>query len=230
LAGAREVVIIDAPNQRNIGDSLIWEGELAYLRQLGVRVKYAADIRGYDPRDVRRKLPAGGVVLLHGGGNFGDLWQGHQKLRERVVQDLPDYRIVQLSQSIFFADANRAAQANSILSAHPNFIALIRDSLSMERAATQLPDVKVMFCPDMALGYTPESTPASTLPEASVLAIARADHESASGLNDVPATWLNGVPFEKTDWAKVAGFSRQWKRARRIAWFDWQIKRVRRKT
>lgn len=57
LGDAQEVVILDAPNQRNIGDSLIWEGELAYLRELGIRIVYVTDIRGYDARDVRRRLP-----------------------------------------------------------------------------------------------------------------------------------------------------------------------------
>ncbi|GGO66938.1 putative pyruvyl transferase EpsO [Microbacterium nanhaiense] len=231
LDGAREVVIIDAPNQRNIGDSLIWEGELAYLKLLGVRIKYATDIRGYDSRDVRRRLPVdGGVVLLHGGGNFGDLWEGHQRLRERVVQELPEYKIVQLSQSIFFADESRAALANARLANHKNFVTLIRDSLSMERAATQLPGVKTIFCPDMALGYTPIVPEGETPTRAPALAIARADHESASGLQGIPETWLDGIAIEKTDWARVAGFSPQWKFARRIAWFDWQIKRLRRKT
>ncbi|MGO2188051.1 MAG: polysaccharide pyruvyl transferase family protein [Microbacterium gubbeenense] len=232
LGDAQEVVILDAPNQRNIGDSLIWEGELAYLRELGIRIVYVTDIRGYDARDVRRRLPRDGVVLLHGGGNFGDLWEGHQKLRERVVRDLPEYKIVQLSQSIYFAREERAVQANDVLSGHDDFTVLIRDSLSLERAAQQLPGINVVFCPDMALGYSPDPElfdgSGQASPEA--LVIARADHESASGLSAVNADWLQGRDFLMTDWAEVAGKSSAWKRARRLAWLDWQMKRVRRKT
>jgi hypothetical protein len=44
------------------------------------------------------------VILLSGGGNLGDFWVEHQRLREHVVQDFPRHKIIQLPQTMFFLD------------------------------------------------------------------------------------------------------------------------------
>lgn len=212
LGGERDVAIIDAPNQRNVGDSLIWAGEMAYVEELGLRVRYIADLWTYDPAALRRAMPSG-VVLLHGGGNFGDLWPGHQILREMVAADLPDYRIVQLPQSIQFRDDERARMANEILGEHPDFIALIRDQISLQRAAQHLPDVAVRFCPDMALGWdAPQVSVENNA--ATVLVIARADMEASSNLASVGEQWLPGVESRITDWWPRGRFALPWRMAR----------------
>lgn len=228
LGVARDVAIVDAPNQRNVGDSLIWAGELAYLEQIGCRIHYVSDLRGFDAESLRRNLPANGVILLHGGGNFGDLWPGHQMLREHVAAELSDYRIVQLPQSIFFGDPDRAAHAHSALSKHPDFTVLLRDSLSIERAAHQLPDLRVVFCPDMALGYEPPVPLSSSVPSG-VLVIARADHESSSGLSSIQSDFMRPLAMQVTDWWLHASEPLEWRRARTLARTGTLLVRARRK-
>jgi len=210
LDGATDVALIDAPNQRNIGDSLIWAGELAYFRRLGLRIRYVCDLWSYDPAALRRAMPTG-VVLMHGGGNFGDLWQGHQMLRERVARDLTDYKVVQLPQSIYFGDEARAKVANEVIGAHPDFHVLIRDTLSMERAAQQLPGLAVSFCPDMALGWDPPGRAPASSGREKVVVIARADKEASSGLASVTERWLPGTNLEVTDWVELMDSSRAWR-------------------
>lgn len=214
VGNARDVAVIDAPNQRNIGDSLIWEGELEYLRQLGYRIRYVSDIRCFDPRVLRRRLPADGVVLLHGGGNFGDIWVGHQEHREMVVAELTEFKIVQLSQSIYFADDDRAARANRILASHPDLTVLLRDELSMERARRQLPGLSIRFCPDMALGWNPPASFDQRRQPTEIIAIARADREASSGLREVGADWIPGYTVTITDWGLHARDPLRWRLAR----------------
>lgn len=217
LAGATDVALIDAPNQRNVGDSLIWAGEIAYFERLGLRVRYICDLWSYDPTALRRVMPEG-VVLFHGGGNFGDLWPGHQILREKVARDLTDYRVVQLPQSIYFADDARAAEANAVLGQHPDLHVLARDGLSMKRAAEQLPDVSVSFCPDMAFGWTaPLSDSVEVTNSERVVVIARADKEASSGLDAVDSGWLPGRKTEVTDWAALSSTSRKWRLYRALS-------------
>lgn len=215
LGGERNVAIVDAPNQRNVGDSLIWAGEMAYVEELGLRVRYVADLWTYDPAALRRAMPSG-VILLHGGGNFGDLWPGHQILREMVVADLPDYRIIQLPQSIQFRDEERARVANTIIGAHPDFTALIRDHISLQRAAHHLPDVSVRFCPDMALGWdAPQVSVEKSV--TNVLVIARADMEASSNLASVGDDWLTGAKSRVTDWWPRGKFVLPWRLARSMS-------------
>lgn len=214
IGDARDVAVVDAPNQRNIGDSLIWEGELQYLREMGCRIRYVSDIRCFDARALAKRLPDDGVVLLHGGGNFGDIWTGHQGHREAVVATLHQYRVVQLPQSIFFADSDNAARANRILGAHPDFVVLLRDSLSIERAHQQLPDVTVRFCPDMALGWEPPPRSDDHAQPSEIVAIARADREASSGLRGVSQNWIPGHRVNVTDWGLHARDPLRWRLAR----------------
>jgi exopolysaccharide biosynthesis predicted pyruvyltransferase EpsI len=213
IGEAVDVALLDAPNQVNVGDSLIWAGEMAYLRRMGLRVRYMADQKSYDPAALRRAMPSG-VVLLQGGGNFGDLWTGHQNHRERIAQDLPDYRLVQLPQSVQFQSEERAAQANAILGAHPDFHLLLRDTQSMARAAKLLPSLKQVFCSDMALGYDPPAGTRSSS-DGSLLIIARQDKEALSGLYAVGENWIPGIKTRITDWHREGWVAVRFNLARR---------------
>lgn len=208
-----DVALLDAPNQTNVGDSLIWLGEIAYLRRMGFRLRYVSDLNTYDPAELRRVMPSG-VVLLHGGGNFGDLWTGHQNHREQIAKDLPDYRLVQLPQSIYFQSPERAAQANEIIGAHPDFHLLLRDSLSIERAKDLLPSLTPIFCYDMALGYQPPSDTRAPS-DKSLLIIARQDKEAMSGLHTVGDGWVSGLDTTNTDWHSTGWLAFRWQFARR---------------
>lgn len=216
IGAETDVAIVDAPNQRNVGDTLIWAGELAYLESMGKRVAHVADLWSFDAAALRRAMPRG-VVLLHGGGNLGDLWLGHQKLREHVARSLPDYRIVQLPQSIQFTDPARAASADDALGGHPDFHLLVREHLSIEKAERLLPTVTTSFCHDMALGWSPIGKRGDGDTGRSVLAIARADHEASSGLSGVDADWIPGANIDVTDWHLTGAKKAAWSAARAVA-------------
>lgn len=215
-----QIALLDVSNQRNAGDSLIYGGQRAYFRSLGLRLRYAADMRGYTAAALRRALPEG-VVLLQGGGNFGDLWPGHQKFRDRVARDLPDYRIVQLPQSVHFNCAERAARTNEVLGSHPDFTLLLRDTESMRRAAADTPQLNARFCPDAALGWDPpRSWTTPTGRAAEILVIRRKDKEGSSGLSSVKPGWIPGVRLRRTDWTLQGWPRRRWVSARAV--LRWQ--------
>jgi hypothetical protein len=48
LGDCDDVVLLDFPNHANVGDSLIWLGEIAALRQLGKTVRHVCSIWDYD--------------------------------------------------------------------------------------------------------------------------------------------------------------------------------------
>jgi pyruvyl transferase EpsO len=215
-----QVALLDVSNQGNAGDSLIYAGQLNYFRELGLRLRYASDMRGYSTAALRRALPEG-VVLLQGGGNFGDLWRGHQKFRDRVALDLPDHRIVQLPQSVHFDNPERAARTNEVLGSHPDFTLLLRDTESMRRAATDTPSLKARFCPDAALGWEPpRSWVAATGPVTEVLVLRRKDKEGSSGLSSVKQGWIPGVRLRRTDWTLKGRELRRLEAARAV--LRWQ--------
>lgn len=227
IGGPQDVALLDAPAQINVGDSLIWQGQLAYMERLGYRVRYISDNQSYDPARLRKALPDGGTVLLRGGGNFGDLWVGHQDHRERVAQDLPDFPIVQLTQSVMFRDPARAVQANRILGEHPSFKLLVRDDLSLERASAALPDVPMAPAMDMALGWTP--TTLDTPVGDHALVIAREDREAGSGLAKAASEWKTWYDIEVTDWGRHARYPLRWTQALRALRLNGKARRAQRK-
>jgi pyruvyl transferase EpsO len=175
LLDAQSTALIDFPDHDNVGDSAIWLGETAFLRQVtGRDPDYVSSATTYNAEDLRRVAPAG-PILLSGGGNFGDLYLLHQNLREQVCLDFPDRPIIQLPQSIHFESSERFDRARHILGAHENFTLVVRDETSL--ATAQNIDCRVFLAPDMALCLGPLFT--ATQPKHELVALLRRDREAA---------------------------------------------------
>jgi len=149
----RTVALLDWPHHTNSGDSAIWVGELQVLRRLGNRLVHRCGQSDYDPEQIRSCLGREGVVLLHGGGSFGDVYPATQRFRERVLRDLVTLPVVQLPQSLHFQDPAAERTAAAAVSAHPDFTLLVRDDESRARAE-QL-GARTLLSPDAAFGVHP---------------------------------------------------------------------------
>lgn len=186
------VALLDFPNQSNVGDSAIWLGELSTLRALGVATPcYISDLPNFDEQQLRQRL-GNGTILLHGGGNLGDIWPAHHAFRERVLQSFPDNPVIQLPQSIWFQQTAALKQARTVLNAHPNLVLLVRDQQSLDIARNEF-RARSILCPDLALHLGPRQR--SRAPCVPVLWLARTDRESRAqhGPDSVPgflADWV----------------------------------------
>lgn len=170
--------MIDFPDIRNVGDSAIWQGEMAYFRtHFGRAPAYISTMHDLSIDALRRAVPDG-VVFIHGGGNFGDIWIGHQNFREQVLDALPGHRIVQMPQSIHYNDIARADETARAIARHGNFVLLVRDEESLHFGRKHF-DCMVKLCPDMApcIGSL---TPHGRI-DRPVLAMLRQDREQVSG-------------------------------------------------
>ncbi|MDR2602539.1 MAG: hypothetical protein LBC53_08850, partial [Spirochaetaceae bacterium] len=63
---------LELPYYSNVGDVLIWHGTECFLKTLKFKCGYKASSVTFNPKRVN----SGAVILLQGGGNFGDLWGG----------------------------------------------------------------------------------------------------------------------------------------------------------
>jgi exopolysaccharide biosynthesis predicted pyruvyltransferase EpsI len=202
LDGVTDVALLDYPNHVNIGDAAIWAGELAVLRSLGLRVSYACDQRSYVPAHLRAALGPRTAILLHGGGNFGDLYPRHQRLRERVLADFPDRRTVQLPQSVAHAGPATAGRLRALAERHRDLHVLARDLPSQAWFAEQA-GIDAGLCPDSALAL---GGLGAGVPGEGVLWLARTDPEAVASAVEPPAGVRRG------DWPHA---SRAWD-ARRL--------------
>ena len=197
-AGSR-VALVNFPNHNNAGDPAMWLAELEILRSLDADIVYQASWSSCDPDQLRRRL-GDGLLLLHGGGNIGDLYPGGQAAtRERLLQELADVPTVQLPQSIHFeSPANRDRFAR-LLAEHDDFTLLVRERQSLELARRHF-DVPTHLSPDLAFGLGPMARAAPA--DADVMWLSRIDVESATGgdTSEFGFSELDGMTVLRRDW------------------------------
>jgi exopolysaccharide biosynthesis predicted pyruvyltransferase EpsI len=191
--GAR-CALVDFPSYANVGDSAIWLGQLEFLRTRQVDLVYTCDVHDYRRDKLARRL-GDGVVLLTGGGGFGDRYFDHQRLREQVVADFPDHPVVQLPQSIDFHDAALAERAAERLRSHGGLTLLVRDHASRRRA--QQLGLPSTLCPDAAFAL-PRLT-RSVEPSSKLVWLSRSDGEKAvdPGQEVDAIDWLRDRPLDR---------------------------------
>jgi pyruvyl transferase EpsO len=194
LMGQSACALLDFPSYPNTGDSAIWAGEVAYLRSQRIRIAYRCDWLHYSPERLRRTL-RGGVILLQGGGNLGDLYPHHQSFREQVLRDFPENKVVVLPQTMHFRNAAALARTRAAFDAHPDLTILVRDQRSLEFARNEFRSTSLL-CPDMAFLLGSLSRPQA--PELDVLWLWRNDKESAGwapvGQEVVRVDWMDEPP------------------------------------
>lgn len=145
----QNIALIDWPFCANVGDSAIALGELAWLgKNDHLHLSYICDLRTYNKKLIKESI-GDGIIFLHGGGNLGDLWIQNQLLREKVIQDFPENRIIQLPQSIYFSQRDSIQRFKGIVENHNNITLLVRDEQSMAFAKNEF-KTDISLCPDMA--------------------------------------------------------------------------------
>ncbi len=174
---------IDFPNFANVGDSLIWLGERDYLSNRSISIRYLCDAGTYEKMILASCHPEG-PILIKGGGNFGDLWARHQRLREQVLLDFPDRLVVQLPQSIHFEDPQNLKHAAEIVNNHKRFVLMVRDRQSLELAKKHF-RCTITLCPDMAFTMDQKRMKDRFRnPEYRVLYLSRTDKEASHRKTD----------------------------------------------
>jgi pyruvyl transferase EpsO len=173
----RTCVVVDFPNHDNVGDNAIWLGEMAALDALGVEVRYVCDTATYRRQALEEALGRTGLILLHGGGNFGDLYPRHHQLRQRVLDDFPHHQTIQLPQTIWFTGEGSATLEHTrrTLGRRKAYTLLVRDQPSLQFAKENF-NADVRLCPDMAFALGPQPRHAKLLYD--VVVLGRTDKEA----------------------------------------------------
>jgi pyruvyl transferase EpsO len=182
---SRPVVYLDYPVHDNVGDLLIHRGADAFLDDYGYTVLGRFSIhdfccigRGAPP--VAFKPSIGDLdalvaqheccLVLHGGGNLGDLWPHFQLFREMLIARYRGVRIVILPQSVHFSSPAERARAARVFGSHEGLFTFVRDVESLEFVREDCGGVGEIM-PDMAhqlwgrreFAADPSAKPAGTL-------------------------------------------------------------------
>ena len=142
-------VLLDVPYYTNIGDTLIWEGTKHFLKDIPHKCLYTASVETYK----FRPLPQDTVILMQGGGNFGDIWRRHQDLRLEIIKAYPNNKIIILPQTVFYKDHAVFQEDAKIFNSHKNLHICARDTVSLEYLQQSL-TCNLLLVPDMAFCIT----------------------------------------------------------------------------
>ncbi|WP_026871629.1 polysaccharide pyruvyl transferase family protein [Inquilinus limosus] len=145
-----KVIYIDYPMHLNVGDILILKGTEAFFKDRKYDVVGRYSTFGF-PEDADRfpQISKDTTIVLHGGGNFGDIYQSHQVLRRKVVEHYPDNRIVVFPQTLFFSDETELRRTAEVFSRHRDLHFFARDQRTYDVFRREFSNT-VEMCPDMA--------------------------------------------------------------------------------
>ena len=144
----KNCVYIDYPFHFNVGDLLIFKGTIEYFKSQNIRINAAYSVKNFSLKKLRKQVDHNTTIFLHGGGNFGDLYPIHQSLRECIIKNFPDNRIILLPQSVYFESEDILQKSREIFSQHKNTVLFARDEISLQ--TLQSFSSKTFLMPDMA--------------------------------------------------------------------------------
>lgn len=140
-----DYIYIDLPYHGNIGDTLIWQGTTNYLKRLPYKCLYTASCLTYFPHELSKNT----IILLHGGGNFGDLYRLHSDFRRKIISSFPNNKIIILPQTVYYEDKALLSQDARFYSQHKNVTICAREQYSYDLLKAHFSN-DILLVPDMA--------------------------------------------------------------------------------
>jgi pyruvyl transferase EpsO len=137
---------LELPYYTNVGDILIWQGTEDFLKSLNVHCKYKASSATFK----QKKISSNTIILLQGGGNFGDLWENAQEFRCKIINEYPDNKIIILPQTVFYINTENLKRDAELFARHKNLTICARDKKSYELLKQYFPSNMILLVPDMA--------------------------------------------------------------------------------
>lgn len=149
IINGTKVALIDIPVHYNTGDILIYKGEERFFIDHDICISYRALQNNID----HKELTKCDVILIHGGGNFGDIYLDNQRERERILSRYVDKKIIFLPQSIYFKSSEELEITKQFFSKMVDITICVRDIESYDVACTF--SDRVLLLPDMAHSLYP---------------------------------------------------------------------------
>lgn len=207
------IIYVLAPSYSNLGDVAIFVKSIDYLQEkLGLPIKAIL----YSHQCVKKEnilsldFYDSDVVVMHGGGNMGNIYFCEELLRQNIVKWFPKNTIISMPQSILFYEDNKnyiLQRARKIYSKHKKFVMFSRDIPSLEFAKSNFM-CSNLLCPDMVLSAMPNRKKEFNK-NCKVLLCLRKDIESKMNINfqkDLERILLDsGYTFEYWDTDDLSG-------------------------
>lgn len=195
------IILLDYPHHPNVGDSMIWLGEIAYLKSRGLKPSYVCDYKNYNANNIQRIYNKNSIILIHGGGNLGSLWTHLHDFKLQVLCDFPQLPIIQLPQTIHFKDNKGIAETAEAIKKHGNFTLLVRSHESLALAQQHFTSNNIL-CPDLAFFIGAINSKA--LPVVDCFVLSRTDAEKSSAASISKIKCCETAATQTADWLEMS--------------------------
>lgn len=141
--------LIGTPTHSNIGDRAIAYAEIEFIANNNnkaaiIEVPYGEDISNLDVR-------SGDTIILHGGGNLGDIWPEEEEYRQKIISTYRDEKIILMPQTIFFKNTDLLNKSRSLYASCKDLTLIAREKTSFHIMKENYTKNKVVLIPDIVL-------------------------------------------------------------------------------
>jgi pyruvyl transferase EpsO len=203
----KECVYLDLPYHTNIGDVLIELGTEHFLERSGLNCLYKASCKTYSEQTMKKNTrrrtnypPCKEILIfLHGGGNFGDLYEIHQNFRNEIIKNYISNQIIILPQTLFYRDESKMKADAELFAKHKNLTICARDKRTYQIFKENFKN-EILLVPDMAFCIPQEELQRYALPQIadSTLLLKRTDKEIDCSIDY--SQHISQKQFDTHDW------------------------------
>ncbi|OHV26183.1 exopolysaccharide biosynthesis protein [Rhizobium sp. RMa-01] len=143
-------VIMDFPSTKDPGHHASWLGLAKVLQEVTGRLPVLTGGSLQSINEIK-STPGDAPIFICGWSDFGDARTGREDIRYRLACKYPDRTIIQMPQTIDFANEALMEYAKRTIGRHRKFFFMTRDEQSFELAKANF-DCDVEAGPDAAFG------------------------------------------------------------------------------
>ena len=204
--------IIAAPYIRNVGDHLIFQGEVDFLAQFKHKCKGAHSVWTFNFPEIAKDE----IIFIHGGGFIGDAWGGGTlRVLNRVITRYTDNPIIIFPQSVSFKSLEFLEETKRVWSRHRRLTVCARDQVSYDFLKDHFQQNSVLLVPDMALyADIKKWTSDEPVDERESLLFMRWDCEAKDKLSLVRLQ--QALCCEARDWPTITGSNAVYREMQRL--------------
>ena len=141
-----DYVFLDLPYYSNIGDALIWKGTEELLKTVPYKCLLRSSYQTFRYPELAEDI----VIIMMGGGNWGDLYAPHNELRRNVVKRYPNHKIIILPQTVYYEGIRNARNDAKRFRQHERLTICARDKYSYRFLKAFGFCENILLVPDMA--------------------------------------------------------------------------------
>lgn len=140
----RDYYLLEVPYYTNVGDTLIWQGELDYLKTFPYKCLGMSSYESLKCPTIKRNA----LIIFQGGGNFGDIWTLPHDYRLKIVKENPQHEFLFMPQTVYFKNEENLVRCANFLKKY-NATICARDKVSYEILKKHFQN-NILLVPDMA--------------------------------------------------------------------------------